>query len=81
MTSKEFNDWRIIPRVLMLSYYFFFAWAFWGIADWFMGFDFDSITEPSVALAVAGFPMGILGVLSAVLASLTKNYFETGGTK
>jgi hypothetical protein len=28
---------------------------------------------------VAGFPVGILGVLSAVLATLTKNYFNTGG--
>ncbi len=77
MTADDFNKWRIIPRFLMIAYYGFFAWAFWGIADWFMDFDFTTIESEAVALAVVAFPTAILGVLSGVLLGLTKHYFST----
>ena len=79
MSPETFNKWRVMPRILMIAYYGFFAFTFWEISGWFMSFDWSSVNEPSVSLAVAGFPVGILGVLSAVLATLTKNYFQTGG--
>lgn len=79
MTPEDFNKWRVMPRILMVAYYCFFAVTFWEISGWFMAFDWESVNEPSVALAVAAFPVGILGVLSAVLATLTKNYFNTPG--
>ena len=63
----------------MTVYYAFFIWAFIWVTQWFMDYDFNSITNDGVALAIAGFPTAILGVLSAVLASLTKNYFNTPG--
>lgn len=79
MTPDEFNKWRIMPRILMTSYYVFFAFAFWGLADWVMAYDFTKLDNEIIALAIVGFPTAVLGVLSAVLATLTKNYFNTPG--
>ena len=76
--AKAVNDWRVIPRVLVLSYYALFARSFFWVTDWFMNYDFTTISDPSVALAIAGFPVGILGVMTGVLAHLTNNYFRTG---
>lgn len=80
MTPEQFNAWRIMPRILMTFYYVFFAFAFWGLADWVMAYDFTALDNDTVALAIVGFPTLVLGVLSQVLASLTKNYFNTPGT-
>ncbi len=79
MSPEDFNKWRVMPRILMVAYYSFFAFTFWEISDWFMAFDWDTVSEPSVSLAVVGFPVGILTVLAGVLAHLTKNYFHTPG--
>lgn len=79
MTPREFSDWRVMPRLLMLGYYGFFAYVFMWISGWFMAFDFSTVENQAVALAVAGFPVGILGVLSGVLLKLTEHYFKTGG--
>ncbi len=69
---------RIIPRFLVMAYYlFFFKFAYY-LTDWFMAYDFASVENQAVALAVAGFPVGILGVMTGVLSALTNNYFRTG---
>ena len=72
------NEFRIIPRALIISYYILFANAFWWVTEWFMNFDWATVTNQAVALAIAGFPVGILGVMTGVLAHLTNNYFRTG---
>jgi len=77
--AKRLNALRLIPRGLIIGYYIFYARFSYFVADWFMAYDFDSITDPTVALAIAGFPVGILGVMTGVLGSLTNNYFRTGG--
>lgn len=69
---------RIIPRGLVMFYYVFFAKFSFYLADWFMGFDWSTVEDPTVALAIAGFPVGILGVMTGVLGTLTNNYFRTG---
>jgi len=69
---------RIIPRLLVIVYYAFFIKFSYYLADWFMAFDFASLESDAVALAVAGFPVGILGVMTGVLSALTNNYFRTG---
>ncbi len=79
MSPEQFNKWRVMPRILMVGYYVFFAYTFVWITQWYMGFDFSSIENQAVALAVTGFPVGILGVLSGVLLKLTEHYFKTGG--
>lgn len=73
------NALRIIPRTLVVAYYIFFAKFSWHLADWFMAYDFNTIENATVALAIAGFPAAILGVMTGVLSSLTNNYFRTGG--
>jgi len=78
MSPEEFNKWRVIPRILLGSYYAFFGYSFFWISGWFMSYDFSVIKSEAVALAVVGFPVAILGVLSGVLNSLTKHYFDTG---
>ncbi len=71
---------RIIPRTLVIIYYTFFIKFSYYLADWFMTFDFASLESDVVALAVAGFPVGILGVMTGVLGTLTNNYFRTGSS-
>lgn len=77
--AQRMNALRLIPRTLVVAYYVFFAKFSYYLADWFMAYDFNAITDGTVALAIAGFPATILGVMSGVLASLTNNYFRTGG--
>ena len=69
---------RIIPRSLVIFYYLFFAKFSFYLTDWFMEYDFATLENQAVALAVAGFPVGILGVMTGVLGTLTNNYFRTG---
>ena len=69
---------RIIPRLLVIFYYVFFAKFSFYLATWFMTYDFTTIDNQAVALAIAGFPVGILGVMTGVLGTLTNNYFRTG---
>jgi hypothetical protein len=71
---------RIIPRSLVIFYYLFFAKFSFYLTDWFMTYDFTTIENQAVALAIAGFPVGILGVMTGVLGTLTNNYFRTGRT-
>jgi len=77
--AERLNALRLIPRGLIIGYYIFFANFSFYVADWFMAYDFETITDPTVALAIAGFPVGILGVMTTILGSLTNNYFRTGG--
>jgi len=77
--AQRLNALRLIPRGLVVAYYVFFAKFSYYLADWFMAYDFDALENEAVALAIAGFPAAILGVMSGVLASLTNNYFRTGG--
>jgi hypothetical protein len=69
---------RVIPRILVIFYYTFFAWFAWYLSTWFMSYDFNSLENEAVALAIAGFPAAVLGVMTTVLGSLTNNYFRTG---
>ncbi len=69
---------RIIPRFLVIAYYLFFFQFTYYLAEWFMAYDFATIENQAVALAIAGFPVGILGVMTGVLSALTNNYFRTG---
>ena len=69
---------RIIPRGLVIFYYVFFAKFSFYLAAWFMAFDWSTVEDATVALAIAGFPVGILGVMTGVLGTLTNNYFRTG---
>ena len=62
---------RIIPRSLVIFYYLFFAKFSFYLADWFMNYDFTTIDNQAVALAVAGFPVGILGVMTGVQEVVT----------
>lgn len=75
------NDWRVIPRLLVVSGYIFYGYSFVWIVEWFMAFNWDEVTNEGVALALAAFPAAILGVLGTVLGVVTNNYFRTGGAK
>ena len=79
MTPLEFNKWRIVPRVLMFTYYGFFIFSFVWIVGWYMNYPFNEIEDQTIALAITGFPVAILTVLSGVLAVLTKSYWGDVG--
>ncbi len=76
--ANRLDALRIIPRLLVIAYYLFFAKFSFYLTDWFMAYDFASLENQAVALAVAGFPVGILGVMTGVLGTLTNIYFRTG---
>lgn len=70
---------RVIPRILVIMYYSFFIHAWYYVVGWFMTYDWaPTAGHPEIALAIAGFPAVILGVLTGVLSTLTKAYFDTG---
>ena len=71
---------RLIPRVLVIIYYAFFIKFSYYVTNWFMAYDFSTLENEAVALAIAGFPVGILGVMTGVLGTLTNNYFRTGSS-
>ena len=76
--AERLDALRIIPRALVIVYYAFFMSFSFYLADWFMAYDWTTVENQAVALAVAGFPVGILGVMTGVLGTLTNNYFRTG---
>jgi len=78
MSAKTWNDYRVVPRILIISYYIFFAYAWLWVVGWFMTYEFTEIENELVALAVVAFPGGILTILTTVLGTLTNNYFRTG---
>lgn len=78
--AARLNSFRVVPRILIMVYYLFFIKAWFYVVDWFTGYDWGSVENQAVALALAGFPATILGIISAILASLTNNYFRTGGS-
>lgn len=78
--ATRINSFRLIPRLLLIAYYSFFVKAWFYIVDWFTGYDWESVTDQAVALALAGFPAAILGILTGVLSGLTNNYFRTGNS-
>lgn len=80
MTPQQFNDWRIFPRFLMTLAYGFAGYGWLFVVRWMLGFDWNSIENEVVALALAGSPAIILGVLTTNVGKLTDNYFRTGGT-
>lgn len=80
IVARRLDALRIIPRILVIFYYVFFAWFAWYLATWFMNYDFSVLENEAVALAIAGFPAAVLGVMTTVLGSLTNNYFRTGSS-
>jgi len=78
--AERIDSMRVFPRIILLSYYTFFINAWYYVVTWFMDFDWSQIkgSTEAVALAVTAFPAAILGVLTGVLSTLTKSYWETG---
>lgn len=60
----------------MFVYYSFFIAAFVWIVGWYMEYPFNEVENQTIALAITGFPVAILTVLSGVLAVLTKSYWK-----
>ena len=67
---------RWMPKIIVGGYYLFFVKAWFYVVDWFMAFDWTQDMEPAVALALAGFPAAILGVITLVLNTLTATAFR-----
>jgi ABC-type multidrug transport system fused ATPase/permease subunit len=76
--AKRVSEWRIIPRVLLISAYIAFGVFSAWVTAWFMDFPFNELENQTVALAIAGFPAAILAVMTGVLGTVTKHYFTTG---
>lgn len=79
--AEMINAYRVIPRVVLFTYYGFFIYAWYFVVEWFMAIDWESLpSDPVVgsvaAGATAGFPAVILGILSKILKDLTTSYWN-----
>ncbi len=79
--ARLFDQYRVIPRVILIIYYAFFIHAWMFVVKWFIAFDWNALPQDQVvgsvsAAAVAGFPAVILGVLTKVLKELTQSYWS-----
>jgi len=84
--AKRINDFRVVPRIILIVYFTFFIHAWYYIVDWFMKVDWsmlpeDQIVGAAAAAAVAGFPAVILGVLTKVLKELIHSYWNGSSTQ
>lgn len=75
------NAYRVIPRLILATYYTFFMYAWFFIVKWFIAYDWgqlpdDQIVGSVAAAAIAGFPAIILGILSKILKELTQSYWN-----
>jgi hypothetical protein len=77
--AQRIDLFRVVPRAIVFGYYTFFAHAWYYVVTWFMHFDWAQVKgSEASALAVAAFPAAILGVLTGVLSTITKSYWESG---
>lgn len=79
--AEMINAYRVIPRIVLASYYAFFMYAWFFIVRWFINHDWsalpnDPIVGSVAAAAIAGFPAIILGILSKILKDLTTSYWN-----
>lgn len=84
--SQKLNDYRVFPRLFVISYLVFFSYAWVWVVQWFMNYDWaalpdDQIVGAAAAAAVAGFPAIILGVLSKILVQLITSYWNGSSTQ
>lgn len=84
--AKRLNDYRVFPRLFVISYLLFFSYAWLWVVEWFMAYDWhklpdDQIVGAAAAAAVAGFPAIILGVLSKILVQLITSYWNGSSTQ
>lgn len=82
--AEMINAYRVVPRIILVTYYTFFVYAWFFIVNWFMGVDWNSLPSDQVvgsvaAAAIAGFPAIILGILTKVLKELTESYWGAKG--
>ena len=78
--AKLINDYRIVPRLILVVYYTFFVHAWYFIVNWFIRYNWAALPSDPVigavaVAAVAGFPAVILGILTKVLKDLTQSYW------
>ena len=78
--ADRINALRVFPRLLLISFYSFFCYSWLYVVKWFMSYDWNAIEDGAIALAIAGFPATVLGILNVVLATLTTTYIQ-GGTR
>ena len=75
------NSYRMVPRLVLGTYYAFFMYAWFFIVNWFISFDWNTLPDDQIigsvaAAAIAGFPAIILGILTKVLKELTQSYWN-----
>lgn len=70
---------RIIPRILIGSAYLGYGILTYYAWDWFITFDWNSVENEAVALAIVLFPGAIISALAGVLGGITKAYFAKPG--
>lgn len=76
--AERLDAFRVIPRLIVAVYYIFFIKAWYFVVTWFMEYDWSKIDNEAVALSLAGFPAVILGVLTTILSTITKGYWDGG---
>ncbi len=76
--AERIDALRIIPRILCFTYGGLYWVAFFWLVRWAMQYDYESLTNPAIAMAVVGLPASLLTILGAIVASMTKDYWSGG---
>lgn len=79
--AEMMNAYRVVPRIVLFTYYGFFIYAWYFVVEWFMDVNWETLPNDAIvgsvaAAATAGFPAVILGILSKILKDLTTSYWN-----
>ena len=70
--ARLFNQWRVVPRILVLAASIYIGIYSWWVTGWYMNL-------PEHTLEVSGFVGAVVTLLGAILKKLIDTYINTGG--
>jgi len=76
--AERIDALRVIPRILCFGYGILYWVAFFWLVGWAMEYDYDSLKNPTIAMAIIALPASLLTILGAIVASMTKDYWSGG---
>ena len=75
MTFDQLIDsYRIVPRVMMVTLYIVWIISAMSFLNWFTAHDWNQYESAANAAAVMAYPSAHMGIISALINSLQKNY-------
>lgn len=58
MSPQTFNEWRIVPRLMVAGY----GWLMWRVSDWFMALPEPTGTQAAFVSTLVGASAAVFGL-------------------